>query len=146
VPLSGYENSDSGEETPVPALFLGRGCSSIPSSRLGPGASTRGPSTGPSAGSGLSAQDFQHFRNPFDRLRTWQLFWQPVYPPARTYSFVTDGVESRMRKRRNGNYRKNGTEQTDHIIRTGLASTLRAKAPDSSGTSPQFIHADRIIR
>jgi len=25
------------------------------------------------------AQDFQHFRNPFDRLRTWQLFWQPVY-------------------------------------------------------------------
>jgi len=69
VPLRGNENSDSGVEAPVPALFLGRGCSSTPSSRLGPGVSTRGPSTGPSAGSGLSAQDLQHFRN---------LFWQPV--------------------------------------------------------------------
>jgi len=42
VPLRGHENSDSGEETPVPALLLGRGCSSTPSSRIGPGASTRG--------------------------------------------------------------------------------------------------------
>ncbi len=45
MPLRGNENSDTGGETPVPALFLGRGCSSTPSSRLGPGASTRGIST-----------------------------------------------------------------------------------------------------
>ena len=55
VPQRGHENSDSGEETPVSALFPCRGCSSTPSSRLGPGASTRGPSTGPSVGSGLAA-------------------------------------------------------------------------------------------
>ena len=60
VPLRGYENSDSGVETPVPALFLGRGCSSTPTSRLGPDASAHGPSTlrlrpGLAAGSGLAA-------------------------------------------------------------------------------------------
>jgi hypothetical protein len=35
--------SDSGPETPVPALFFRRGCSSAPSSRLGLGACGRGP-------------------------------------------------------------------------------------------------------
>jgi len=39
---AGKKKSDSGAETPVPALFLGRGCSSTPSSRLGPGASALG--------------------------------------------------------------------------------------------------------
>ena len=42
VPLRGHENLDSGVETPVPALFLGRGCSSTPSSRVGPDASAHG--------------------------------------------------------------------------------------------------------
>jgi len=65
VPLCGYENSDSGVETPVPALFLGRGCSSTPPSRFGTGASKLGLSAGPSAGSGLSAQDLQIFGYPF---------------------------------------------------------------------------------
>jgi len=35
-------DSNSGPETPVPALFLSRGCLSTPSSRLGPGASKLG--------------------------------------------------------------------------------------------------------
>jgi hypothetical protein len=34
--------SDSGLETPIPALFFSRGCPSAPSSRLGLGASGRG--------------------------------------------------------------------------------------------------------
>jgi len=51
VRLRWNENSDSGVETPVPRAAI------RPFD---------------------FAQDLQHFRNPFDRLRTWQLFWQPV--------------------------------------------------------------------
>ena len=59
MPLRGHENSDTGGETPVPALFLGRGCSSTPSSRLGPGASTRG----------ISAISFGNQYRPFPQQR-----------------------------------------------------------------------------
>gem|GEM_PF-2786112 len=39
---AGIKKSDSGAETPVPALLFGRGCLSTPSSRLGPDASALG--------------------------------------------------------------------------------------------------------